>query len=113
MEIALTLVMPLALAVITLASVCAYWDLRRRPGDERPTLSEVLNHRFWLQSQYVVYPLGVSWLFMLSISASRDGNLALALFGGVCVVIAIWAAIIEFNRRFKAYKASRVEREED
>ena len=44
---------------------------------------------------------------MLAISASRDGNLALALFGGTAVVLAISAAIIEFQRRYTAFQVPR------
>ena len=112
MDTALELVMPIAFGILILASIGAYRDLKRRPGEERPTLSDVLNHKYWLRSQYIVYPLGVSWLFMLAISASRDGNLVLVLFGGAAVVLATWAAIIEFNRRYKVKKRSSVEREE-
>ena len=89
--------------------VLAAWDLKRTQGEHLSTLN-VINHRYWRRVMYVMYPVGAMGIFGEAIRAAQQGFWFATCVNGAFAAMFMWAAIVEYYRRYKIYRENHSER---
>ena len=89
-----------------IAAALAAVNLRWASG-KRPTLLDILNHRYWRRVWYVLYPVGVISIFVMAIRAAQQGAWFATVVNGALVVMFIWGGIVGYHRRYKRYIEKR------